>query len=82
MVMDKRNDVDLERWGKTWSKSWRRRRNEATVWFGLFVLLAGVLWYAVTVGLIDLGLVCPGLLIIVGALFILKGLLDQIFNMQ
>ncbi|MEM3369859.1 MAG: hypothetical protein QXE90_03360 [Candidatus Micrarchaeia archaeon] len=78
--MAKNEEFDWEKWGKAWDKSWRRRKNESLVWTGLIVLLIGVLWYAVTVGLIDLGLVCPGFLIIIGAMFILKGLLDQIFH--
>ncbi|MCS7109598.1 MAG: hypothetical protein NZ903_02265 [Candidatus Micrarchaeota archaeon] len=73
-------EFNLEKWGRAWDKSWRRRKSESTVWLGLFLLLVGVLWYSINAGLIDLKLVCPGLLIIIGAIFIFKGLLDQIFR--
>jgi predicted nucleic acid-binding Zn ribbon protein len=77
----KDSGFDWDKWGKAWDKSWRRKKNESTVWLGIFILLLGVLWYSFTIGLIDLNMVCPGALIIIGAMFILKGLLDQIFNM-
>lgn len=79
-MVKKEEDFNWEKWGKAWDKSWKTRKNESIIWTGMLLFLIGVLWYAVSVGLIDLSLVCPGLLIIVGALIILKGIINQIFN--
>lgn len=80
MAMAKKENIDWRDWGKAWDKSWRRKKSESLVWLGVIVLLIGVLWYAATIGLIELGLAFPGFLIIIGAIFILKGILDQIFH--
>jgi len=80
-MVKKDSEFNWSRWGKAWDKSWKRKKNESTVWLGVFILLLGVLWYSLTIGLIDINMVFPGVMIIIGAILILKGLLDQIFKM-
>ena len=81
MAKKKTDDFNWDKWGKSWDKNWRSKKNESTVWMGIFILLIGILWYSINVGIVDIGLLCPGLMIIFGAVFILKGLLDHIFRM-
>ena len=81
MAKKQEEDFNWDKWGKNWDKSWRAKRNEGTVWLGIFLLLIGALWYAIHIKFIDIELLCPGLLIILGAIFVLKGLLDHLFHM-
>jgi len=69
-----------ESWGKNWEKNWQQRQRTGMLWFGLFLLAIGGLWYASTIGLIMPELVCPGLLIIVGAIIILKALINYLYH--
>ncbi len=80
MARKKEEEFNWDKWGKSWDKSWKVKKNESVVWFGIFVMLIGVLWYSINIGIIDIGLFFPGLLIIFGASLVLKGLLDHIFH--
>jgi len=67
-----------ESWGKNWEKNWQQKQRAGTLWFGLFLLAIGGLWYSSTIGLIMPELVCPGIIIIIGAVTVLKALTSYI----
>lgn len=59
-------------------KNWQQRQRKSMLWFGLFLLALGILWYAVVKGFINAALICPGLLIIIGAILVLKVLITYL----
>ena len=67
-----------ESWGKNWERNWQQRQRAGMLWLGLFLLAAGGLWYGVVKGYIQAGSVCPGILIIIGAIMVLRALLSYL----
>lgn len=76
-------DFGYSRWenlSKNVEKNWRQRQRAGMLWFGLFLVAVGALWYAINLGIIKTQFVCPGLIIIVGAIVLLKALLSYIHH--
>jgi len=67
-----------ENWGKSWEKNWQHKQRTGMLWFGIFLLAIGALWFAVAKGIINATLICPGLLIIIGAIAVLRALISYI----